>query len=170
MDAYISKIKELKPLLEGSDYSDIKVVQGQASLREFIAAMLSYFPWWIALLLRIRKIFVRIFGLVRHRKPEKLPGLHPEDVPFTANDTAAFFIVRSAKEGEYWITETPEDKHLRAYLAVIVEPLKENINRFHVMTIVHYKHWTGPVYFNLIRPFHHLVVRRMMRAGLKAGS
>ncbi|MCP5103876.1 MAG: DUF2867 domain-containing protein, partial [bacterium] len=37
----------------------------------------------------------------------------------------------------------------------------------HVVTIVHYKHWTGPVYFNLIRPFHHLVIRRMMKAALK---
>jgi hypothetical protein len=35
-----------------------------------------------------------------------------------------------------------------------------------IKVVVHYKHWTGPVYFNLIRPFHHLVVSRMARAGL----
>ncbi|WP_422698682.1 DUF2867 domain-containing protein [Desulfosarcina cetonica] len=30
-----------------------------------------------------------------------------------------------------------------------------------------YRNWTGPVYFNLIRPFHHLVVREMMKAGAR---
>ena len=43
-------------------------------------------------------------------------------------------------------------------------------NRFYIMTVVHYKHWTGPVYFNMIRPFHHLVVRRMALAGLKGNG
>ena len=38
------------------------------------------------------------------------------------------------------------------------------------LTVVHYKHWTGPVYFNVIRPFHHLVVRQMARAGTKANQ
>ena len=30
--------------------------------------------------------------------------------------------------------------------------------------IVDYRHWTGPVYFNVIRPFHHLVVAAMLRS------
>jgi hypothetical protein len=36
--------------------------------------------------------------------------------------------------------------------------------RFHVVTIVHYRRWTGPVYFNVIRPFHHLVVYQMAKS------
>jgi hypothetical protein len=31
---------------------------------------------------------------------------------------------------------------------------------------VHYKHWAKPVCFNLIRPFHHLVVSRMAKPGV----
>ncbi len=42
-----------------------------------------------------------------------------------------------------------------------------SINRFYVITTVFYKHWTGPVYFNYIRPFHHLVVSQMAKYGLK---
>ncbi|MCP4630164.1 MAG: DUF2867 domain-containing protein [bacterium] len=41
-----------------------------------------------------------------------------------------------------------------------IRSLDSKTNRFYVITVVHYKHWTGPVYFNLIRPFHHLVVSR----------
>lgn len=162
-----TKIKELKPLLDTADHTDVKVAEGHADMREFIAAMLNYHPWWISILFRIRAVLVRILGLVKHSIPGKVTPLRPEDVPLTPGETAAFFIVRFAGEHSYWVAETPPDKHLGAYIAVVVEPLKENVNRFFVITIVFYKHWTGPVYFNLIRPFHHLVIRRMMRAALK---
>jgi hypothetical protein len=39
--------------------------------------------------------------------------------------------------------------------------------RFRVVTIVHYRHWTGRLYFNLIRPFHHWVVTGMARSGTR---
>jgi hypothetical protein len=49
----------------------------------------------------------------------------------------------------------------------VAEPLANDLIRYYIVTIVHYLHWTGPVYFNLIRPFHHLVVARMARAGAR---
>jgi hypothetical protein len=167
MNICIDRVKELKPLLETADHTDVKVAEGRTCMREFIASMLSYNPWWIAFLFRIRVILVSILGLVRHPIPEKKTALRPEDIPFTPGETAAFFIVRFAEENNYWVAETPPDKHLGAYIAVVMERVEDNINRFYVITIVHYKHWTGPVYFNLIRPFHHFVIRRMMKAALK---
>ncbi len=77
-----------------------------------------------------------------------------------------FFIVHNAKEDIYWVAETPEDKHLNAYFGVVTVKLRNNLTRFHVFTSVKYIHWTGPVYFNFIRPFHHLVVLKMMKAGI----
>ncbi|MDM8523299.1 DUF2867 domain-containing protein [Desulfococcaceae bacterium HSG8] len=162
----IKKFKELKPFLTDADYSDVKTAEGNVSLRQFIASMLSYYPWWVIMLFRIREIIVRILGLARHEKPEKPPSLCPDDVPLTPGKNASFFIVRVAEDEHYWIAETPEDKHLKAYLAVVAEPLKDDIRCFHVITIVKYKHWTGPVYFNIIRPFHHLVVSKMTQAGV----
>jgi hypothetical protein len=162
------QIPEMAPLFERSDYVDIKTVEGRTQLREFIAAMLSYYPWWVVLLYRIRTILVKILGLVEHEAPEVLPDLQAEDVSFVAGDEVTFFTVRYAKEEQYWISETPQDKHLQAYFAVVAERVAEDQKCFHVVTIVNYKHWTGPVYFNLIRPFHHLVVSRMARAGVQA--
>jgi len=146
---------------------DVKTVKSRANLREFIASMLSYYPWWVVMLYRIRAIVARVLGLAKQEMPDKLPTLRKEDVPLIPGEDATFFTVRVAKDEQCWIAETPEDKHLRAYLSVIVEPIKDDINRFHVITIVKYKHWTGPVYFNLIRPFHHLVVSGMAKAGVK---
>lgn len=164
---FIKKCPEFATLLNGANHIDIKTVEGTVTLRQFIASMLSYYPWWIVFLYGIRAVFVRLLGMKQPAWPDELPKLLPEDVAMTPGENATFFIVRLAKDEEYWIAETPEDKHLRAYFGIVVEPVKENLKRFHVVTIVHYKHWTGPVYFNTIRPFHHLVVRRMACAGVK---
>ena len=164
---YLSRFNELQQYMDGGDFSDIKIVEGNADLRSFIAAMLSYYPWWIVLLYRIRSLVVRILGLVKHEAPDELPELKSEDISFTPDEAATFFTVRCAKEDNYWFSETPEDKHLKAYFGVVAEPLDSKKNRFYVITVVHYKHWSGPVYFNLIRPFHHLVVSRMAHAGIR---
>ncbi len=164
---YLTQFNELQQYMRGGDFTDIKIVEGKTELRSFISAMLSYYPWWIVLLYRIRTLLVRILGLVKHEAPQELPDLSPEDITFSKGSSVTFFIVRCAKEDIYWFSETPEDKHLKAYFGVVAEPLDSNIKRFYVITVVHYIHWTGPVYFNLIRPFHHLVVSRMARAGIR---
>ena len=163
---YLLKISELEKYFKNANFTDVKVFEGETTLRKFIASMLSYYPWWIVQLYRIRKLLVGILGLVKHEAPEELPSLQPEDVSFTPGEKVTFFIVRCAKADMYWVSETPDDKHLRAYFCVVIEPVDNSINRFYVITTVFYKHWTGPIYFNLIRPFHHLVVSRMARHGL----
>ncbi len=163
---YIQKFKSLESYFNNADFKDVKIFEGHKTLRQFVASMLSYYPWWIVQLYRIRKLLVGILGLVKHDAPEELPDLQPEDVSFTPGENVTFFKVRSAQEDLFWISETPDDKHLQAYFGVIREPLNNSLNRFHVITTVYYKHWTGPVYFNLIRPFHHLVVSRMAKHGL----
>jgi hypothetical protein len=164
---YVRKFKYLEKFLEKADYVDIKVFEGDVDLRRFIASMLSYYPWWIVLLYRIRKLLVSLLGLVKQEEPDKLPDLQPEDVSFSPGESVTFFIVRSAEDEVYWISETPQDRHLQAYFGIVREPVSHSTNRFYVITSIYYKHWTGPVYFNLIRPFHHLVVTQMARHGLK---
>jgi hypothetical protein len=163
---YLLQFNELDKYFKNADFTDVKVFQGEATLREFIASMLSYYPWWIVGLYRIRSLLVGILGLVKHEEPQELPNLQPHDVSFIPGEKVTFFIVRCAKEDLFWVSETPEDKHLRAYFGVVKEPVNNAVNRFYVVTTVFYKHWTGPVYFNIIRPFHHLVVSRMARHGL----
>jgi hypothetical protein len=163
----INKYPEISKLLNGADHADVKTVEGSVSLRQFIASMLSYYPRWIVFLYGVRAVFVRLLGMRQPAGPHELPNLRAEDIAMTPGEKATFFTVRHAKEETFWIVETPEDKHLNAFFGIIVEPIIDERKRFHVITIVHYKHWTGPVYFNTIRPFHHLVVSRMARAGVK---
>ncbi len=160
--------QELAVYFKNADYTDIKTIEGEASLRAFISGMLSCYPWWIVVLYRIREILVSILGLVRHEKPDLLPLIKPEDLAFEPGLNATFFVVRNAKEDIYWVAETPEDKHLKAYFGVVADKLSNGLTKFHVFTSVKYLHWTGPIYFNLIRPFHHFVIFSMMKAGIKS--
>jgi hypothetical protein len=154
-----------KAFFQDADHTDIKSITADVGLREFIAGMLSYHPWWLAMLYRLREVLVSLLGLVKHDEPDRLPALSADEISFKPGDQALFFIVRQAEENRCWIAETPPDNHLTAYFGVVAHRLENGMTRFGVFTTVRYLHWTGPVYFNLIRPFHHLVVSRMMRAG-----
>lgn len=166
----IKRYKELEAYFRNADHIDVKTIEGEVDLRRFVSGMLSYHPWWLVSLYGIREIFVKLLGLVHHEKPETLPSIKPEELSFKPGDHASFFSVRDAKEDTYWVAVTPEDKHLTAFLGVVAEKTGPDRTRFHVFTSVKYLHWTGPVYFNLIRPFHHLVVLSMMKAGIRASE
>ncbi len=162
MKKEFTTIPEFASLLEGADHIDIKTVDGDVSLREFIAGMFNYYPGWVKNLYRIRGGFVRLLGMKQEGIPQKA-NMKPEDVKMEAGESATFFTVKCAEEDHYWVAGITES-HLTAHLGVVVEPLAQG-NRFYVLTIVHYQNWAGPVYFNVIRPFHHIVVGKMAKAG-----
>jgi hypothetical protein len=155
---YTAEWPELRALTEDADHVDVKTVEGDVTLREFLAGFISYEPGWLRFLYRVRAGFVRLLGMRQGELPSA-GDVRPEDVPFTPGEKLAFFTVTEAEEERYFVAGAAES-HLTAWVAVVAEP-----GRFHVVTVVKYHRWTGPVYFNVIRPFHHLVVAGMARAG-----
>lgn len=59
------------------------------------------------------------------------------------------------------IAGCPRGRYLDAGLAVVARPLQGRRKLFYLVTVVRYKHWTGPVYLILIRLFNLLLVNRM---------
>jgi hypothetical protein len=160
------RIPELAPLLTDADHVDVKVVEGEVTLREFLAGLAGYQPGWVTALYGVRRGFVRLLGMRQERIPHAI-RLRPAQVPMQPGAKFLFFTVCLAREDRYWAAAA-EDRHLRAVLAVVAAPPGGGRTRYYVVTIVHYHHWTGPVYFNVIRPFHHLVVAGMARAGARS--
>jgi len=152
----------LRPFAGGADHVDVKTVESEASLRTFLAGLLSYQPAWVTALYGVRAVFVRLLGMRQHGMPQAR-RVRPEDISMVPGSAASFFTVRHAEEEHVWVVSAT-DTHLEATLAVVVEPTGGPRRRFHVVTLVHYRKWTGPVYFNVIRPFHHLVVGGMARS------
>jgi hypothetical protein len=93
--------------------------------------------------------------------------LRPEEIPFAPGGKVAFFTVVAADDDRYIVLEAA-DTHLTGYLAVVTAPSAGGRARFEVATVVKYHRWTGPLYFNVIRPFHHLIVAGMTRAGAQS--
>ncbi len=158
-------VPNLARLMQDADHIDVKAVEGDCSMREFIAGMFSYYPNWIKNLYRVRWGFVRLLGMKQEGIPQSSHmRMRPEDVSLTPGEKVTFFTVEMAEDGRFWVAGASES-HLDAYLGVVVESLTKG-NRFYVITIVHYNNWAGPIYFNVIRPFHHLVVSKMAKAGI----
>ena len=163
--SYIDQVPEIAPILRDADHIDVKVATSTKSMREFAAELLNYQPDWITFLYLIRAVLVRFLGMRQKGMPRR-PHYLPEDVPLMAGQRAAIFTVSEAQDERYWVGSVRDD-HLNASLSIVVEPLQDNLKRFYVITSVHYNNWKGPFYFNVIRPFHHLVVGSMVRAAAK---
>lgn len=163
--SYLASLEGAQACLRGANHFDEKMVEGEVNLREFLAGFLSYYPGWIKALYGIRAGFVRLLGMRQKGLPQ-MPQLRPENISFEPGTWETFFKVQAGQENKYWIAAA-SDKHLTAWVIVAAEPLGINRNRFHIGTVVHYHNWAGPIYFNVIRPFHHLVVSAMARAGVQ---
>jgi len=157
-------LPELRPYLDGADHVDVKSATSSAGFREVVARSLSWQPAWLKALFAARVLLAR---LIRLDEPSAPRGreIRPEDVSFTPGDTMAFFTVADGAEDRFLVVEAA-DNHLTGRLAVTAEPVAEG-NLYKAITIVHYHRRAGRFYFNLIRPFHHIVVRRMLAAGTR---
>ena len=63
-------VEDIHPFLKGANHIDVKSIDGNVSLREFIASMMSYAPWWLVLLYKIRAVVARVLGL--EKQPERV--------------------------------------------------------------------------------------------------
>ncbi|MFO7708029.1 MAG: DUF2867 domain-containing protein [Desulfobacterales bacterium] len=162
---YIDRVEELQALLKDADYVGVKTVEGEVTLKQFLAGMFAYRPGLIRFLYQVRSGLVRLLGIRQQPLPE-LDEWIPGEVPMLSCGNIWFFSVSLAREERYWVGCCPEESHLTAFMGVVVEPLQAARKRFHFVTIVHYKHWTGRLYFLLIRPFNWFFVNRLARAGL----
>ena len=87
----------------------------------------------------------------------------PDEFPMLPCGNVWFFTVQKVEKDRFWIAGCPRDRHLDADMAVVARPIGGKRNRLYIATFVRYKHWTGPVYFSVIRLFSMILVNRMAR-------
>lgn len=145
-----------------AEYIEKKVFKINATLREVISGVIFYHPWWLKVLYKVRGILAKILKL-KHENT-KLQVKKPEEISFKSGDFISFFMVIKAKEEKYWVATAPDDKHLKVLFCIKQKNDIGNLKEFHLLTIVKYLHWTGPVYFNMIKPFHQLILYMMLRS------
>ncbi len=163
---YLERVEELAPFLADADHVDVKTVKaGNGALLNYVARILTYEPKWVVWLYTVRKHLARIMGLL-HADLDISNNYTPENVPVTPGEKAGFLEVEMHCPHRLWVASA-SDKHLMGYMAVLLEPSPKGGGLLHLATIVRYRNWQGPLYFNLIRPFHHLIVATMVRHAVK---
>lgn len=160
----LNKYPELNQIIKTADHIDTHSGICKTTLVSFTACAMSYAPAWMIFLFRVRGVFVKFLGL---HQPElkNIPNFSADTLPIKPGTLAGFFEVFFYENDQCWVSKI-DDKHLSAYIAIYRDEADRNI--INLTTIVKYHKWSGPVYFNIIRPFHHLVVYKMIRAGEKA--
>jgi hypothetical protein len=151
----------MKGLTHGADHVDVRSLDGTVSLKTFTAGVLSYRPGWMSALWHVRVCLLRLLGQGEREIPDR-ERFTEQTLPVEAGEHAGFFEIVASDGETYWVAEGRES-HLTAVLAVSMEHLQNGMRRFHLITVVWYLNRAGWIYFNLIRPFHHLVVWCAMR-------
>lgn len=153
--------------LAEADHLDEKAVWSEAGLRDFVAAVFSYRPAWMRLLWRIRGRVARWLGIPHDESNHT--GLDAAHLPTSPGETALFLTVLGSDGERYWAAVCQE-RHLDFAVCVWSEASEDaEGQRFRLLTAVRYNNRIGRLYFNLIRPFHHLVVSASMHHAAQAG-
>ena len=115
-------------------------------------------PAWVVGLMRLRNALVRWLGL---RPAAGDSGPRPVGEPLRPGDWLGPFQAFAATPTE--VVLGLDDKHLDFRVSVLVERQAAGSATAWVSTAVHFHNAFGRWYFALIRPFHGLVVRALLR-------
>ena len=140
------------PALPGADWADCYELQvPKSDLTAIVAAhsMLSRFPLWVRLLLRLRDAATGPFGL-RSTRSHQADGL----------ERIGFFPVVSQSDDQ--VVLGFDDKHLDFRVVIDVREDDQGRRLVDATTLVRRKILLGRIYIALIAPFHRLIVATML--------
>ncbi|MDL2211018.1 DUF2867 domain-containing protein [Bacteroides sp. OttesenSCG-928-M17] len=116
-------------------------------------------PGWIKVLLRLRNFLVRFVSLEGSKQDtEKLKDC------IRTGSKSGFISVPDKNNHETLLLL--EDKHLGAYLSAHIVNGDNNKKNVSIITVVHFYKRLGNVYFAIIKPFHKVVVKSLLKRAL----
>jgi len=118
------------------------------------------FPSWINGLFKLRNFLVKFVGL----KGTKNSNIKEFEKSIRRGETYNFVSVPAKSNNETILLLS--DKHLNAYLSVHIksEEVRKTIS---AITLVNFNNKFGRLYFFVIRPFHGLIVKSLLKRSVK---
>ena len=124
-----------------------------------IAKLFKTIPKWFWLLLNLRNVVARIFGL----KTGKIGGIYKNSKKlFVKQDQMIGDIFIFFKDKNHLIVEL-KDKHLDFRFSIFIWQ-KEGLTKVSLSTIVKINNIFGWIYFFLIKPFHRLIIQNFLKS------
>jgi hypothetical protein len=121
------------------------------NIQEITNLIFNSTPKWVNSLFVIRNKIVGLFGL-----KTEIPEGYTEE--FKVGGFVKFFEIYSIKENE--IVLGANDSHLN-FRAIVTNDNSELFN-IKVITLVEYNNTMGKIYMGIIKPFHRLVVKKLV--------
>lgn len=162
---FISKVKEENTTSEHIErgllgkidsFDTFSTTNQENNLKEITHLIFNNTPKWIKWLFNLRNRIAKSTGL-----NTEVPADCNER--FSVGGYIGFFKIFSINEQE--IVLGANDSHLN--FRVIVANSNEALYNIKVITLVQYNNSTGKIYMSLIKPFHRVVVKRMIRNAYK---
>ncbi|MEM0933962.1 MAG: DUF2867 domain-containing protein, partial [Bacteroidota bacterium] len=129
-------------------------------------AFFSSAPGWTAKLFALRNKMVSFFGL---KIPEKTNNREELLKKFKCEpgERLGLFSIYHKTADEVVLGE--DDKHLNFRVSLYKEPIGEEEGKkgLTISTIVKFNNWFGKLYFLPVKPFHKLIVPRMLKGILE---
>lgn len=152
-----SRVKDFLPV----DYTDAFVCEtgycGHISPDDVMVAFLTDMPGWVNALFRMRDFFAGLVGL------KGAKGGSAAELESCIRTGSRYRFVSVPLKTPRETVMLLQDRHLDAYISVFADEGKDGGVSVWAVTLVRYNKFLGLAYFFLIRPFHSLIVRRMIK-------
>ncbi|VAW10752.1 hypothetical protein MNBD_BACTEROID03-734 [hydrothermal vent metagenome] len=137
------------------DYEDTFAVALQnkdIAIEDVYLNVFAHSPKWVNNLLQLRNKIVNFFGIkttVGEMKKENLK----------VGEKTGIFKIYALYNNELIAGE--DEKHLDFRISIL-----KNEGLLTISTLVHYNNWFGRLYFFIIKPFHKMVAKSMMKSAV----
>ena len=122
-------------------------------------------PQFVETLMGLRNKIVKVAGL---KTGEGHPSTKTEAIEQFSGEVGDYlgpFKVYEHNDDEIILGE--DDKHLDFRLSLLITPDKSNQQKLSMTTAVTYNNWMGPTYFTVVKPFHKVIAKSMLKGIVK---
>lgn len=117
---------------------------------------------WVSALMAFRDRIVKPFGL---KTSEKVTDKQIQNFKFEKGRQLGIFKVFDKAENEVIFGEN--DKHLDFRISILLDNPTKNKKNLSISSIVTFNNWFGRLYFMTIKPFHNIIVPKMLKGILE---
>jgi hypothetical protein len=134
------------------------------SSTDIAKAFFSSAPKWSEKLFDLRNKIVSVFGL---KTPDKHINREEQLKNFTCQvgSSLGLFNIYAKTENEVILGE--DDKHLNFRISLLKEDNQLENKKLTITTVVEFNNWFGKLYFLPVKPFHKLIVPKMLKGIIK---
>lgn len=150
-----------------ADYSEAyeMIVEKNSQLTpdNLLIAFWTDFPAWVRRLFSLRDILVKPFGL---KGADDNYSTFQQKFTEMVRTGGSYQVMSLSAKSENETVMQLTDKHLTTELSCHTENAVENKLKISIITIVHYHNALGKIYFAVIKPFHIIIVKAIMKRSI----